>query len=77
MKDFDPFRLSQQFTPEQVDGDLPPLGLLEWEEEENKSSSKNYLFLCWLLPLFALLSFSIWSQSDSSKPLIKHRSVFE
>ena len=79
MRDFDPFRLSQRFEPEKVEGDLPPLGLVMDPDDstEMKSSSRT------LLPTYAFQysCYCLWDpflcQMDSEQPIMIPRSIFE
>jgi hypothetical protein len=75
MSNFDPFRLSQRFEPNKVNCELPPIGLLEFEESIQipERNSKLWLFL---LPFILLLILAVWSQIDHSQPIPKIRSVF-
>ena len=77
MKNFDPFRFSQNFEPEPTDCELPPVGLLPYEDSPSPSTSALSWRALIILPFALLLLASMWSQSEGNRPQIEYRSAFE
>ena len=76
MKNFDPFRFSQNFEPEPTECELPPVGLLPYEELPTPSKSNPSWKLLIIVPFALLLLASMWSQSKGELTQPPNRSVF-